>query len=157
MRIISKPQYEEWAKSHRVLWCWVAETGKFKGMWPGWHGNLDLYPRYTGKYVPSYMHREIKNNCFACSICGRFSCKTGCPIIHFRIKENYPCSWEHDNAYYNMWRSATNAREKEKYATLIAELPWFNYEIYEKYHGVELYSFDIVEIAKVYGPVEFTY
>ena len=148
MQIISKTRYEEWAKSHRVLWRWVAETGEFKNMWPGWYGNLDLYPRQTGKYVPSYMHREIKNNCFACSICGSLSCETGCPIIHFRI---------HDNAYCHMWMTAKTARKKKKYATLIAELPWFNYEIYEKYHGVELDSFDIVEIAKVYGPVGFTY
>lgn len=155
MKIISKNLYEEYAKSHRAIWRWVAETGKEKRHWPGWFGNINRYPRYTSKHVPSHMHREVYVHCFACAVCTNLSCKNVCPIVSFRINENKTCA--QFGGFYNLYKEAQSGVERKKYAKIIAELPWFKSEIYVKYIGVELYSFDIPEIEKAYGPLEFTY
>ena len=155
MQIISKNLYEERAKSHRAVWRWVAETGKEKCHWPGWYGNPHKYPRYVEKYVPSYLHEEIVSSCFACDVCAKVPCKNGCPIISFRIKDNKICAQV--GGFYDLYREAKSDVKRKKYAKIIAELPWFQYEIYAKYIGVKIYSFDLPEIEKAYGPLEFKY
>ena len=155
MKITSKNLYEEYAKSHRAIWRWVAETGKGKIYWPGWFGDLELYPRYTSKHIPSHLHGEVEADCFACAVRTKLSCKNGCPIVSFRINENKTCA--QFGGFYNLYKGAESGVARKKYAKIIAELPWLKYEIYVKYIGVELYSFDIPEIEKAYGPLEFTY
>ena len=155
MIIISKNLYEERAKSHRAIWRWVAETGKGKEYWPGWFGNLDRFPRYTIKTIPSYMHGEVASDCFACAVCAKVPCKNGCPIISFRIKDNMICAQA--GGLHDLYKKSKSDVKRKKCAKTIAELPWLKYEIYVKYAGVELYSFDLPEIEKAYGPLEFTY
>ena len=155
MIIISKNLYEERAKSHRAIWRWVAETGKGKKYWPGWFGSLYRFSRYTIKAIPSYMHGYMTFNCFACAVCADAPCKKGCPIISFRIKDNMICAQA--GGLHDLYKKSKSDVTRKKCAKTIAELPWLKYEIYVKYAGVELYSFDLPEIEKAYGPLEFTY
>ena len=155
MIIISKNLYEERAKSHRAIWRWIAETEKSKGYWPGWYGNVDDIPDTYPEDVPSHMHGGIVSCCFACAVCANFRCKNGCPIISFRIKDNKSCAQV--GGLYDLYQETQSYVKRKKYAKIMAELPWFTYEIYIKYLGVELYSFDLPEIEKAYGPLEFKY
>ena len=82
---LSRSVYEEYAKSHRALWRWCAETGEYKHRYPGWFGNLNKYPRYTVKYISSYKHAHILNDCFACEI---FDSCFNCPFVK---KYKTPC------------------------------------------------------------------
>ena len=155
MRIISKNLYEERAKSHSAMWRWVAEAGNSKEYWPGWFWNINRYTRYQSEYVPSHMHGEIEADCFACAVCAKVPCNNGCPIISLRTKDNKSCAQV--GGLYDLYKESKSDVKRKKYARTIAELPWFTYEIYVKYAGVELYSFDLPEIEKAYGPLEFTY
>ena len=101
------------------------------------------------------MHGYMPYNCFACAVCAGTPCKNGCPIISFRIKDNMVCAQV--GGLYDLYQESKSDVKRKKYARTIAELPWFTYEIYVKYAVVELYSFDLPEIEKAYGPLEFTY
>ena len=174
---LSRSVYEEYAKSHRALWRWCAETGEYKHRYPGWFGNLNKYPRYTVKYISSYKHAHILNDCFACEIANRnwdgmaeevcdvHFCYTRCPIVGFRACGPRMLSMPGGcvNPIYGLFykymtaKSENKTKMYKKYALDIAELPWFEYEIYMKYLGVRLYDFDLVEIKNAYGSLEFKF
>lgn len=82
------------------LWEWLAETGNFKGYWPGWK-----------KYWRMYAH---------CPLCeyghqrGTFGCES-CPYYK---KFSY-CVF--GKTPYIDWLSAVSIRERKKHAKLFLE------------------------------------
>ena len=165
MRKLTREIYEESAKSHRSLWRWVAEN-----------------PEKKKSYHPNKKINELPFQCFACHIrnvqIGNTehsvgSCRNHCPIINFRcgrnncaeyaeISMNYHSLYEkaRQKYHYEIFIGKTEnihiRNEVVKYATLIAELPWFDYDYYVLLDNCLVYDFDI-EMAKQHRVVEFKY
>ena len=165
MRKLTREIYEEAAKSHRALWRWVADN-----------------PEKKKSGHPNSKIKDLPFQCFACEIKNITSketlhsthqCKTFCPIINFRCGRNNCAELpEVSMNYYSLYEkarqeyhyelfvgriSAWNLRnEVIKYASLIAELSWFDYDYYLLTKDCILYDFDI-EMAKQHRIVEFIY
>ena len=165
MRNLTREIYEEAAKSHRALWRWVADNPEKKKV-----GNPN--PKIKG----------LPFQCFACDVKNIANgyiahstkvCRMLCPIINFRCGRNNCAEVSeismnsHDmyekarqKYHYKLFMERTSSchlrDEVIKYASLIAELPWFDYDYYLLTKDCLLYDFDI-EMAKQHRVVEFIY
>ena len=165
MRKLTREIYEESAKSHRTLWRWLADN-----------------PEKKKSHHPNPKIKDLPFQCFACDIKNMLNrnnshfpgiCKTSCPIINFRCGRNNCAEVEtvsinYHNLYekarqkyhYELFMCGTNythsRNEVVKYSSLVAELPWFDYDYYLLTKDCLLYDFDI-EMAKQHRIVEFIY